>query len=835
MTSFILWYLLVSALGWLAFPLAYRLLPGLPERGFAFARAIGLLMWGYLFWLLGSLGLLMNDIGGLLFAAALLAALSWWASRGLKPGEVRAWLRSERRTVIAIEAVFFAAFAVWAFVRAANPEITATEKPMEMAFINSVLRSPSMPPYDPWLSGYAISYYYFGYVMVGMLAKLTGTAAGVAFNLAISLVFALTAVGAYGLVYNLFAAYKQKTGKGLGLALFGPLFLLLVSNVEGVLEVIHARGWFWEKNAEGVWVSGFWQNTLNILELNSPPSEPFRWLPRNYGTGYWWWWRASRVLNDVNFSGGKQEVIDEFPFFSFLLADLHPHVLVMPFALLAAALALNLFLGGAKGRTRLLNWEFDVHPTTFAFGALVFGGLSFLNIWDFPLYVGLFAAAYLVMRSQAHGWGWKRLGEFLALGLALGVFGLVLYLPYYISFSSQAGGILPNLLNPSNGLQLWVMFGIFFILFLVYFAFLYRRHGRWEHLATGMLIGACIVLGLWLFSLLLTLGASRLLPELSLRFPGLLGAMDAFLNNFGAPDLNSLLQESYRRRLEAWGGWLTLAVLLGLAIGLLRAPILEKAKEETSATAPLPASHIFTLLLIFFGALLVTGPEFIYLRDQFGTRMNTIFKFYIQVWLLWSVAAGFGVAVLLSELRRVWSAAYSLLLALLLTAGLTYSMLGLWDRMDGWPPLAELNLQGPFYAQGLSPDEAAAVEWLRLAPLGTLTEAVGGSYTGYARISAASGQPALLGWPGHESQWRGGGAEMGSRAQDIELLYTTSEWEQAQAILRLYGIRYVLIGPLERSTYRVSEGKFAAYLTLVFEQGDVRIYEAPASLWLTSE
>ena len=85
--------------------------------------------------------------------------------------------------MVSVEALFLLAFAAWAFVRAANPEAVGTEKPMELAFINAILRSPAFPPHDPWLSGYAISYYYFGYVLVAMLAKTGGTSGGVAFNL----------------------------------------------------------------------------------------------------------------------------------------------------------------------------------------------------------------------------------------------------------------------------------------------------------------------------------------------------------------------------------------------------------------------------------------------------------------------------------------------------------------------------------------------------------------------------------------------------------------------------------------------------------------------------
>ena len=125
------------------------------------------------------------------------------------------------------------------------------------------------------------------------------------------------------------------------------------------------------------------------------------------------------------------------------------------------------------------------------------------------------------------------------------------------------------------------------------------------------------------------------------------------------------------------------------------------------------------------------------------------------------------------------------------------------------------------------PDEKSAVTWLQEASLGTLVEAVGGSYTGYARISTHSGQPALLGWPGHEVQWRGGGAEMGSRQEDIRLLYETNDWEQAEDIIRRYGIDYIFVGQLESTTYRVIADKFIQNLIPVFQQGEVAVFGTP--------
>jgi len=175
------------------------------------------------------------------------------------------WLKSNKRLIITTEILFFAAFALLALFRAANPEALGTEKPMELAFINAIMRSPTFPPRDPWLSGYAISYYHFGYIITAMLAKITATAGSIAFNLMIALIFALSAVGAYGILYNLLdlrlktkdiseepatSNVQLTTQKDSSLtihhsALLAPLFLLLISNFEALLEVIHQKGILW--------------------------------------------------------------------------------------------------------------------------------------------------------------------------------------------------------------------------------------------------------------------------------------------------------------------------------------------------------------------------------------------------------------------------------------------------------------------------------------------------------------------------------------------------------------------------------------------------------------
>ncbi|MFQ5945189.1 MAG: DUF2298 domain-containing protein, partial [Anaerolineae bacterium] len=264
------WWILLQILGLAALPIAFSLFRGLSDRGYAFAKPLGLLLSAYVLWILASLGFMENGRSAAAFSVLILAALGWGyyaLARDRDPqreglGEI---LRRRWKAIVAVELLFAAAFLGWAVIRAFNPEIEATEKPMEIAFLNAILRSDRFPPHDPWLSGFAISYYYFGYVMMAMLTRLSGVASGVAFNLGIALLFALTATGAFGVVFNAVAKGGEplrggrgseplrgarvgnprrgsREGSAIRYGLLGSLFVAGIGNLEGLLEYLHSRG-----------------------------------------------------------------------------------------------------------------------------------------------------------------------------------------------------------------------------------------------------------------------------------------------------------------------------------------------------------------------------------------------------------------------------------------------------------------------------------------------------------------------------------------------------------------------------------------------------------------
>ena len=764
---------------------------------------------------------------------------SWWFySKENREAGIASFLRENGRMVIANEVLFTLAFVLFAIYRAYNPEITLTEKPMEFAFLNAILRSETFPPHDPWLSGFGISYYYFGYLMMATLAKLSGVPSAVAFNLGITLLFALTVTGAYALVYNLVEGRGNEATRQRGklvtslpryfVPLLGPLFLAILGNLEAIFEVLHSKG---------LGSDAFW-NWLDIKELVSNGQVTGRWF--DLGSG-WWWWRASRVIHDKDLLGNSMEVIDEFPFFSFMLGDMHPHVLALPFVLLALALALNVLRQESreaeeqrsKGagfqslisniRSPFSNFQ---HPLLYA---LCLGGLAFLNTWDFPIYLFVVAMAYGMHRYGHYGkvnWALVRDVAYTAIGL--GLLGGILYLPFYIGFQSQAGGILPNLFNPTKLHQYLIFFGPFLFIvigFMVLVTKRLRAEGEGKNLLSR---GLSILFWAMLLPPLAAFGAIAVILFTVKGQAFLRGILESPVvrQQIGEADLPSLARRFISIRLGNLWTWLFVALLIAWLVALLwgKLRISESANQRKPGIAE--SGTLLVLLMIATGLLLTLSVEFIYLRDTFGNRMNTVFKFYYQAWVLLALASAYGLCYVVEKARGLGRALFLAGLAVLFVLGMIYPLAAGFDKAGGFahPP----TLDGLAWVHQSSPDEYAAVQWLNKNVPGTpvILEATGGSFTEYGRVSSRTGLPTLLGWGGHELQWRGNYDEPGKREPDINTIYSSTDTQQVLTLLEKYGITYIYVGSLERGKYSPAAlAKFDRFMDVVFQQGNVVIYE----------
>jgi YYY domain-containing protein len=562
-----------------------------------------------------------------------------------------------------------------------------------------------------------------------------------------------------------------------------------------------------------------------------------------------WWW-PSRALWDSypveNAPDLRRYTITEFPYFSFWLGDMHPHVMALPFNVLALALALALLARPALPQLAVgrAGW------LELLLTGLILGSLYTINSWDLPTYVLLYAGALLLLYARLAApltlAVWRQMGQHLLLvALAL----VFLFLPFHLTFHSLVGFRAPLLDVPLLG-RLTQMIA----------PFVFDKSG----LHTFVIIFGLAALPLLAFVLL-----SRAAPALPRP------AVAASADTDDAPTDEAVSTEQAASagggrivlgqssgqaalRLEEQAAplrrpagalllspWLPLALLLvGLLVGF---PLLALAGVGLVAAAQAlrvaAAAERFALLVAALGCAVLFGTELIYVRDVFegsSARMNTVFKFYYQVWLLWGTVAAFAVWWLLklaqSSAVGVWRrmTVYAVvgLTGVLLAGGLLYPAM----------TLREVAQEGSWYGlEGLTPRERdpaehAAIRWIRqnTAPDSVVLEMVGpggGSYNteGYAAVSASTGRSTVMGWRGHQDQWRGGDdaarAEIQPRLEEVETIYRTTDLSQARDLLERYGVDYVYVGTLERRTYdAASLAKFAELGRVVFEQGGVTIY-----------
>lgn len=784
------WWLVATAVGLATWPLTQRLLGQLWAGGWALARVVGLLIVAYPVWLLANLGVSANTTGALAGALALLtvasAVIAWRRRRDLV-----GFARDHWKEMAAAEGMALLAYLAWMGVRLINPDLWhpwwGGERPMEMGFFWAVLKSAQFPPYDPFYAGGIINYYYYGLYLVSCLTKLSGIPPEVAFNLALALFFSLTFSSAFTLGASLVRRRAALAGFGAALA------VTVLGNLEGGLLLI--RRW-----AE--------------LGAGAPGGDLplIGWLPRmvaglaavlgggRSGPEYDFW-APSRVIPDT---------INEFPFFSFLYGDLHPHVLDMPVILTAAAVVLCLYQGS---RTGWLRWG------RLGLLALLVGTAVATNTWDAPVLVALALGSVALAWARADG---RNLGrEAITLAAAAAV-GVALAYPFLSRYQPPPGGF--ALAENGSPLMHWL-----------------RVWGLFAAVTLGVAGEA--------------LGEGR--PARSLAaFAALVSRRWRHL-----PRVLDLTERTEGgRRLTAVSGAALLAalVLAGVLVAAGRAAgAVALALALLSALAAVAAHGrrtSFALGLIALGWAVLLGTELFYLKDWLAGgsayRMNTVFKFGIQAWLL--LAAG-GAAMFLRRSRTVERTGYlgGWRVPVLGLAVLTvvYPLLGSATRLasrfpNASPPVGTLDafafmsVGAHFWPDETSPivwaSEQEALQWLRGNVEGApvVAEAALGYYReGGSRVATYTGLPIPLG-PQHEGEQRPK-APLGTRSTLVRLLYESADAAETLEVADRLGVTYVYVGQLERIAHgEAVSAKFAqmadmGVLETVFDNGVVAVYQVP--------
>ena len=406
------WYLALLAIGGAGLLPATLLFPRLRSRGALYARPLALVIVAQVAWLTAALTSIPYGLG---VVAAALAALYGWSAwlAWREPGRLRL-LRDRWSTLVAGEALFLGVFMLVALVRAQAPAATATEKPMDLMLLTVVHGATAMPPPDAWLAGFEVSYYHLGHVMVDVAQRLTGIGPAYGFNLGLAAAAAMAATAAAGLATDVVGLGRPRRRSTVwiaaGLAVVGLIWL---APLEGLAELAAANG---------LGGSGFW-GTLGVAGLPGP-AEATHWVP----DAFWWWWRASRVVPGT---------ISEFPAFSFILGDLHAHVLALPLGLLALALSLDTFEGGTA-----LTWRrWTAQPGALLLAGALFAGLAMTNTWDVVTY-GLIWLAAATWVFTSVGWppGGAIFGAARYLAVPAGT-GLLIAWPMLATFQGERPGL----------------------------------------------------------------------------------------------------------------------------------------------------------------------------------------------------------------------------------------------------------------------------------------------------------------------------------------------------------------------------------------------------------
>ena len=844
------WLLLLELIYIAALPLATFLFRPLPDRGMVLARILGILGVSYVAWLLASLGWLgfsrtsvLVGILAVAFLSAVVLATRW--------REFKEWLVKNWRLIATGEAIFLVAFLSFVAIRMANPDLwhpyRGGEKPMDFAYLNAVLRSTYMPPFDPWFAGGYLNYYYWGQFIVATLIKGAGIVPSVAYNLAVPMLFALTVTGAYSLVYNVTAGIRRlrpnageppspSMGEGqdggdtppppeqdaepehtgppptgrwrwwtrgvawgpVGAGLLAGLFVAVMANLDGLVQLV-----------QGAWKSlttdaafpafDFWRSSRMLPQSEDvTPSALTFWLPDKLSAN-----------PDIGHH------ITEFPFFTFLFADLHAHLIVIPFTLLAIGLAFSLLLGLRRGN----RWWLAATGTALA---VAVGSLWAINSWDYPtcllLALVLIGAGVYLMRGKPL----KRLGLFLVLATGVVLLGILAFLPFHMDYHPFPTGLVVS--KWQTPIQNYLgIHGLFLFLIGTFLVYLSRRQLK----------------GLVWFLARPWLGTKR--PSGSSAIRGTNLGKTKWVSWTMMAGAVGTVVIIYMATAGYWTAAL-LTMFLVLTAWVTKGVL--SSEEEGTPYAALPLAMIGMALLIGIGV------EFVRAEDDIG-RMNTLFKYYLEAWVLLGVASAYVVWYLASrgvfKLRGMSFArgAWLVALVILLSASFIYTILGTRSRIGDRFNTRAMTLDGADYMKtAVYSREGPAIElWWDYEAIRWLQDNVKGSpvvleshaeqYNWSSRISDYTGLPTVIGWPWHQIQQRMKyDYAIGERRNAVNEVYSTISIDRAIKLLKRYEVEYVVVGQLERAYYPAPGlSKFdtmvqAGLAKLVYENEGIKIYQA---------
>ncbi len=790
----LVWYLFLFLLGLMVFPFVRVAFAWLPDGGYPLMRMAGLLSVTWLVWILGSFQMLPFSQATIWLGIGLLlllnAALAYRQRQSL-----RDYFSSNWKYILVVEVLFLLTFLFSLLVRMGNPDLwhpwLGGEKPMDFAFFNAVLRSVYFPPEHPWFSGHYINYYYYGSVIAAIPTKLLGILPSIAYNLILPSWFAMTGIGMFSIGFNALAGLRQNhrpvDQPPVRADWFSrQSFIHNQPYLAGALALITVLllGNLYQVNVLWRYLP---EATQGGVEAISSPAQQigavvggaFRILtgqtslPGNNGR---WYFEASRPI----LQQGPDTPIAEFPYFTFLYGDMHPHMLVMPIYALIFGWVLNLLLWTPAR----IQWIQRL-PGLIAAG-IIFGVFRAAHTWDFPTFIalGVLAILWNVSRAKTDSLRQTLQISFVYILAFVGV-AIAFYLPFTHWFKTEYAS-----------LEFWL--------------------GR-----RTPLVDYLFVFGLPLF-VALTLLARDLSPALTIGYQNWVSAAkQRFLNIFRAGYLLGYLVIFITPYLLAV---LWLSDYQVVAFGI---PLLFAMAYLILGRPQLPMLQKVIWILFGLGISITLFVEVFVLKGD-GGRSNTVFRFYNQAWFILGLATSLALVDLL-ETMQVWATkpkyAWIGTLALLILFAASYPLIATSKKItDRWPNIQNPShtLDGAVFMLGdavslnpaiynddnrplnLSHDYAAILymqDHVNGSPV--FVEGHTEEYRWGSRFSIYTGLPSVVGWSWHVRQHNSllDGAIVDSLIDEVNYFYNTDDLLSAQEFLQRNQVQYVILGDLERAYY----------------------------------
>jgi YYY domain-containing protein len=823
------WWLTIIVFGLVVWPLLFVAFPALADRGYGMAKFTGMFLVAWIAWLLGVLRLRTWSGMGILFILVVLAVVGiviCWRQRGV----LLAYIRSRWKLLLTIEALAAVLYLAWIGVRLTNPDLWHDayegEKPMDFAYFNAVLRSTIFPPIDPWYAGGYINYYYFGFVIVGAPTLLLGVIPSIAYNLILPTLYSAVGMAAFSLAFSMASAWRRNhdtsegnkrrvpVGNPWAAGVMALLLAVVLGNLgtpkEFLTGVAQLGGYevrtgieqeyYQDKVQDYIQINGRMPDDViqqqfrfeaqdeatdaGLLEQVSYELEGTGELVSGIFSGFGrmlsgeqlpvnanrWFWGPTRLIAELK-SPSVDGAINEMPIFTFVYGDLHAHMISMPMQIFVMAFIFNELM--IAGRERRSMW---MRLVALVLGALTVGMFQATNTWEWPTFM------ILGVLGLGYAWwlNWERLSRWSILSMFGRVGGFVvltylLALPYTYWFASGLTEF-----KQWEGLKtpLWTYLTIHGVFIFFIGSLLVWETGRWlRSVRVRQLHGR--------FYWLQGIGVLALLTLLAVVV---------------------LYVMSYRVQI------VVLPMVVWIGVVFFR-PGQSRVMQ-------------FALVLAGLALSITLGTEFITLANDNG-RQNTVFKFYLQAWLLLSVAGGVGFAWVLTNSMR-WRSRLALpwytLGGLLIFIAALYPITAIQGRAQfRLAPDMPLTLDGAAYMQyldsywepGLNPQDYISLEpdyevirWLQENVEGSPVVMEGTSelinYFYGGRISMHTGLPTVVGWDYHQRQQRSlrfMAERVDQRLANVNAFYTTTNIDDAAEILRYYNVEYVILSPFELSRY----------------------------------